>query len=161
LKLFVGLDLSTTNTGVVILNSKGNIFKHTLLSPNKAMCLEDRVVVILKSLKNLFDTYKDDYEIFACIESAALFGKGKRNELAMLNGAVYYFLKVNEIDVVLVPPSKLKKFATGNGRADKKDMLSVTPKRIASLFQSNYKKYDDVVDAYWLSKFIFFDTQSL
>jgi Holliday junction resolvasome RuvABC endonuclease subunit len=150
-KFYIGIDLSTTSTGVVIIRKEDAYLDYYLITPNKAKCLEDRVVDTLKMLQDVFEDYSDK-NIKVCIESSALYGKGKRNELAMLNGAVYYYLLLKDIDVTLVPPSRLKKFATGNGRADKSDMLSATPKTIGVLFQSKFKKYDDLVDAYWLAK---------
>jgi Holliday junction resolvasome RuvABC endonuclease subunit len=152
-KLFFGLDLSTTNTGVVAINEEGKIVIVELVSPNKAKCLDDRVVEILKELQSLYDKYSKDFEIYASIESSALYGKGKRNELAMLNGAVYFFLKVNGVETTLVPPSRLKKYATGNGRASKDDMANSAPRSFLRYVSRHYKKFDDLIDAYFLGKF--------
>lgn len=147
------MDLSSTNTGVVILDEFGTPLEVALISPNKSLKFDDRVVKILEELVNLFSSYKNEYELCVAIESGALYGKGKRNELAMLNGAVYYFLRFNKIETHLVPPSRLKKYATGNGRASKEDMANSAPKKFRERVESLFKKADDVIDAYFLAKY--------
>ena len=128
------------------------------MSPNKTLNFEDRVVETLVQLKEILYGYNlggTVENLDVAIESGALYGKGKRNELAMLNGAVFYALKFKGVKVQLVAPTRVKKFATGNGRAGKEDMLEVLPKATSALFQSKFKKYDDVVDAYHLAKYAF------
>lgn len=140
----------------MILDESGNLKDFLLVSPNKALDFDERVVVILKELKKLYDTYNvPTNELKFAIESGAIHAKGRRNELAMLNGAVYYFLKYNDCDVTLVAPSRLKKFATGNGRAGKIDMEEAAPKTLVARFSREYKKYDDLIDAYFLSRFLY------
>jgi Holliday junction resolvasome RuvABC endonuclease subunit len=154
--IYLGLDLSSTNTGLVALTEDGTIVKHALISPNKALNFEERVVETIKTISNIVEEFTDSNKyqtLRVAIEGGALYGKGKRNELAMLNGAVYYMFLLRGVDTILVPPSRLKKFATGSGRASKGEMLEALPKLTSSSFQRTYKKYDDVVDAYWLATY--------
>jgi Holliday junction resolvasome RuvABC endonuclease subunit len=154
--VYVGLDLSSTNSGMVILDYKSSLKEHFLISPTKSKDFSSRVLETLRTIRPIIDKYiTDGYNIEACIEGGALFGKGKRNELAMLNGCIYYMLLDKDIKTTLVPPSRLKKFATGNGRAGKGDMLEALPKSTSQIFQTTYKKYDDVVDAYFLAQYAY------
>ena len=155
MKLYIGLDLSSTNTGMAVLGEGGVVLKHFLFSPNKALSFDERVLEILDNiLEYIDDELNKGFDIAVAIEGGAFHGVGKRNELAMLNGVVYYSILRRKISVILVAPSRLKKFATGNGRASKEDMLNVLPDSWIELFKKQYKKYDDVVDAYHLAEFI-------
>jgi len=151
-QIFIGIDPSSTNTGVVILSASGELKDYVLVSPNKTLNFDERVVYILKVLFEIFNKYNNDAEIFVSMEGPALYGKGKRSELAMLAGAIYYFLKYNGVPIVIVPPSKLKKFATGNGRASKEEMGEAAPKKILQRFSKEFKKHDDLIDAYFLAR---------
>jgi Holliday junction resolvasome RuvABC endonuclease subunit len=147
---YVGIDPSSTNTGLVILGD--GVEKYILISPNKAKDFDGRVVDILKELKAIFDAYKG-FDIKVAMEAPSFMSKGKVSQLAMLSGAIYYFLLVNDIPVELVTPSRLKKFATGNGRATKEDMFQSAPPEVRATVSSKYKKVDDVIDAYFLAKY--------
>jgi len=155
LTYYIGIDSSSTNTGIVVLDTSGNIKDYYLISPNKALDINDRILEILKTFLKILSKYAED-NISVAIESAALYGKGKRNELSMLIGALYYLLRLEDREVFLVPPSKLKKFATGNGRASKEDMESATPTFVVQKFKREFKKVDDVVDAFWLATYCCF-----
>lgn len=80
--------------------------------------------------------------------------RGKIIDLAMLNGAIFYGLKVLGYDIILVPPTIHKKNQTGSGRAKKEDMIESLPSNVADSFYKTSKKIDDLADAYSLAKFI-------
>jgi len=142
----IGLDLSTTNSGLVELHN-GVLHKFTLISPNKEKDIYDRSAEVIENIL-LWDIPSNAKIV---IESGALYGKGKRNELAMLNGAVFYCLKMKGFDVSMIPPSKLKKWAVGKGNAKKEDMRAGIAPLILETFLNKYKKVDDLIDAYFLA----------
>ena len=145
--MYIGLDLSTTNSGVVILNEdvEFKLFSH------KSKDIYERSEVIIQDIKKYLLPIKSKIK-GACIESPAYMAKGKVAELSMLTGAVYYFLRENNVKVALIPPSKLKKHFCGNGRASKEEMIAAAPKELVTIFKKEYKKVDDLVDAYGLAK---------
>ena len=149
--IYIGIDPSSTNTGIVIFVNDEVVFK--LISPNKVKDFDERVVVILKELAKIYDAYKG-FDVKVAMEAPSFMSKGKVSQLSMLCGAIYYWLLVKNIEVTLVQPSKLKKYFTGNGRADKNEMMSIVPKDIMLQFTNTYKKTDDLADAYALAKFI-------
>ncbi len=149
--IYIGIDPSSTNTGVVIFIKDSVVFK--LISPNKVKDFDERVVAILKELKKIYDSFKG-MDVKVAMESPSYMSKGRTSQLSMLCGAIYYWLLVNNISVTLVQPSKLKKFFTGDGRADKDKMMSIVPKNIMVQFIEKHKKVDDLADAYALAKFI-------
>lgn len=65
--------------------------------------------------------------------------------LGMLHGVIRTALHWRDIPVALVPPSSLKKYATGTGNAQKPDMRMALYKR-AFLDERD----DNIVDAHWL-----------
>ena len=75
-------------------------------------------------------------------------------DLAKQNGFIYYTLKNKNFQVMYFTPSEIKKFATGNGRAKKEDMLKCIDNKIVDMFKNKYKKIDDLVDAYWIAKLV-------
>jgi Holliday junction resolvasome RuvABC endonuclease subunit len=152
--LRVGLDLSTTSSAVVLINEKGYMVDFFLIQPNKALDILDRIIVIGQEIRDILGYYKLDIQA-TNIESGALYGKGKRNELAMLNGLVYFISRDLGLETHTTPPTTVKKKATGNGRASKDDMFQALPKIIQSRFEkSEYKKLDDLTDAYHLASII-------
>ena len=68
--------------------------------------------------------------------------------LAEVVGAVKYFCHETDTKIIEVDPATLKKFATGYGRAEKADMLTM------ARLESGLKiKTHDEADAYFLMKF--------
>jgi Holliday junction resolvasome RuvABC endonuclease subunit len=81
-------------------------------------------------------------------------------DLAGLQFAIIIYLRYHlhyEPEIVIVPPPTLKKFATGNGRAEKQDMIDKVPANTLALFkEAGYKKTTglaDLADAYHLAKY--------
>lgn len=78
--------------------------------------------------------------------------------LAMIYGLVVLSIHEKHPDIFLleVPPTTLKKYWTGSGRAKKEDMFNATPKHITDLFQVAFKKTTglyDLVDSYALATY--------
>ncbi len=113
---------------------------------------------IAQRLWDLFHDYKCDHVVFEGLSFGSR-GDATRN-LAMLLGII--LAKLNT-DFFSVAPTTLKKFATGNGRADKKAMLAAiepcNPKLHSELSSMTIKagKYD-IADAYWLSRYYLQDS---
>lgn len=61
------------------------------------------------------------------------------------------------VEVKIIAPTSLKKFATKTGKSDKSAMTLAVPTETLEKFkEANYKKttgLTDIVDAYWLSKY--------
>jgi Holliday junction resolvasome RuvABC endonuclease subunit len=139
--MYLGLDLSTTNSGLVLLQDYDIKFK--LFSPSEKDIYK-RSLIIIQEIKVYTKLYIP-YIKHICIESPAYMAKGKVAELAMLTGAIYYYFKENNKQVSLIPPSKLKKFLSGNGRASKNEMINSIPQNLLNRFREKYKKVDDLM----------------
>jgi crossover junction endodeoxyribonuclease RuvC len=144
----LGLDLSLTGTGVVVLTDGKLIHKQLIKSkPNG-----DKPINELIRLCNIVSEIKEniikDIDI-TVIENLA-FGIKKTTSLTQLAGLNYLTrLMLHELGIpfVLVAPPSLKKFITGKGIAQKDIMMLET-----------YKKYgvsileDNICDAYGLAQ---------
>jgi len=147
----LGLDISSTNTGVCLLDLEGNyLFSYLIKSKKKDF--EERVIDIGEELFIIVDSIGDKIKAIG-IESVSFFSKGKVAQLAMQNGYYFYTLKNKGYNVKTYTPSSIKKFYCGNGRAKKEDMLKNTPKDVIEDFLLvDNKKIDDLVDAYAIAK---------
>lgn len=159
----MGIDQSLTCTGVCVIRQEG--FNYTVLHTESIHShktnFEDyadtlhRAKFIADRLHMIAVKYKVTH---FSIEGLSFGSKGNATRnLAILFATIC--IKLNIDFPYTVPPTTLKKFATGNGRADKKEMLSVIECHDKYLF--NYLndmtikagKYD-LADAYWLARYL-------
>lgn len=156
----LGIDQSFNSTGYVVLNDDQMIdFK----------CIQPIRDLKNKNLSKLFRAEYARSKILKVIEKhnpdrvhIEQLAYSAAGSVAKDLGGLFYILAV-EIEIVLkiplhiIPPTSLKKFATGCGTAKKRDMIAQLPLPIINQFeQANYKKttgLSDLADAYWLSKF--------
>lgn len=145
----LGLDLSLTGTGVVILTD-GKLVKQVLI---KSKPVGDKPVDELKRIEKIVDEiHKATCSLtidIAVIENLA-FGVRNATSLTQLAGLNYFVRSmclVTGIPFVLVAPTSLKKYVTGNGAAKKDAMLMETFKRWGVTMLN-----DNECDAYGLSQ---------
>lgn len=149
----VGLDLSLTGTGLVILESGPNediIRKQVLIkSKKKGDRPIDELERICKIVYDIQNELKSTMIHIAVIEGMAFMAKNSTAlvQLAALNYMVRKMLTEISIPFLIVAPTSLKKFVTGQGNA-KKDVMLI----------EMYKRYgvtildDNENDAYGLAQ---------
>lgn len=136
----VGLDLSLTCTGVVALNDDGEL----LLS--RGISTKQRGIKRLIALSDEVETLVRDLRpTVVLLEGYAYSAVGRQHAAGELGGVVRYRLhQLNpHLPIASVPPSSLKKFASGKGNAPKDAMRIAVYKRWG--FEA---KTTDEVDAY-------------
>jgi Holliday junction resolvasome RuvABC endonuclease subunit len=148
---FIGIDLSTKNTGIVVLDNKKKLKEFKLIKATEKD-IKDRSFKIIQQVFSFLSPYKNS---IIYLESPSFFSKGKVVDLAMLNGAVYYKALELGYDIRLITPSAVKKAYIGNGRASKEEMIEFTPKHILNEFQKEERKIDDLVDAYAMALYAY------
>ncbi len=163
-KVTMGIDQSLTCTGVVITQIDRDGIKSILhqeaISTVKTELepIPDTIVratVIGDRLASLQAQYMPDYIALENLSYGSV-GNATRN-LAILFGVIC--TKMDMLHPSVVPPTSLKKFATGNGKATKKDMLEAIAQSDASFFSLLNRmtikagKYD-LADAYWIAKWV-------
>lgn len=96
------------------------------------------------------------------LEGYAMGARGQVFNIGENTGVLKHHLHINRIPFVIVPPTTLKKFATGNGRATKEMMCKALydvdeSANNLDMIMFGKRKYDspisDIVDSYWLAKF--------
>jgi len=153
MKIFLGIDASSTNTGVVALDENGCYLWATLITPNKKLTFEGRVLETFRTLRLLLSKHTI---VRAGIEWSSFASRGKVADLAALNGYIYYSLLEQGVEISKLPPSTIKKAYQGKGNCKKEDMELATPSEIVSKFLLlSPKKIDDLVDAYAIAKVVY------
>jgi Holliday junction resolvasome RuvABC endonuclease subunit len=82
--------------------------------------------------------------------------KGKVFHIAENTAVLKYLLHESNIPIEIVPPTVLKKFATGSGRAKKEDMHIAFKEQTGIALTDRAKignPYSDLVDAYFLARY--------
>lgn len=148
----IGLDLSLTGTGVVILDN-GKIIGQTLIKSKPAIDGKPkdevfRIQTIVHEIVLTFIELEHRPDI-AIIEGLAFM---VRNATALVQlSALNYFTRAMLMDYhipfIIVAPTSLKKFITGNGASKKDVMLIETYKRYGVSIMN-----DNECDAYGLAQ---------
>jgi len=143
MKNFVGVDLSLTETGLVVLDRNFKILQQILVSTNPTVNIECRISEIKESIWKFFNK---DSVIY--IEGLSFGSRG--GKMLELGGLHYYIrthLYLTGFDFKTVPPTSLKKFITGKGNCKKELMLLKVYKKFGIEFDNN-----NLCDAYSLAR---------
>ena len=148
---YIGIDQSYTGFGFVVLDDKGHCHQKTLrkytLSKKENDGDGERLVRIYNDLLTFFGFYAaHGVPVYVSMEGYAYGAKLNREKLGELGGVVKLATRlVLYSEPTSIPPTTLKAFATGNGRASKEDMV-----RAAQEFDPEITN-DNLADAYLLA----------
>lgn len=123
--MILGIDQSLQSTGVCMFVDSTCAETRALAFPSVTGL--DRLAFILQGVRDVIDAGggAGSFEL-AVLEGYAYGGTGMTFHLAELGGLLRWHLAREwGIPYIVVPPSTLKKFVTGNGRADKVQMCEV------------------------------------
>ena len=140
----IGLDLSLTNTGWVILQN-GNVRAYFTIVTKPRRGIK-RLSYIKRELKKVLIVYKPKW---AVIEGYAYSPNANMAfSIGELGGIIKRLLYVRGINYLIVAPKTLKKFVTGNGNANKEMMA-----KAVHSFENCDEEFntDHEVDAYGLA----------
>jgi crossover junction endodeoxyribonuclease RuvC len=143
-KRVVGLDLSLTATGWYIFDARGEGWDGNfgVIDAPKLSGL-DRMDSLLSQVQALTDP-----TTLAVIEDFSFASKGRAVfEIGGFGYLVRHALRKRGVEMLLVAPTLVKKFATGKGNADKSLVLKEVYKRWQADFED-----DNVADAYVLAR---------
>jgi Holliday junction resolvasome RuvABC endonuclease subunit len=137
--MVLGVDLSLTATGLAHPDGSVEVFKPraegaTNLGLDRMVEIRDHVIACVPP----------DVELVV-IEALAFDGHDRNRQQAQLTGMIRAALFDRGWGFYAIPPNTLKKYATGNGHADKHEVIKAADKRLG---------YDghspDEADALWL-----------
>lgn len=144
-KVIIGLDLSLSRTGISLFWND-SLEAHTLniRSAERGM---KRLVDLEQKLK--FTLYPFREKAFVVFEDYS-FGSRGRNLFGLIEwgGVARTAVYKMGVNIITVSPKTLKKFVTGNGNANKEDMMKAV-KELWGYEATN----NDEADAYSLSRF--------
>lgn len=110
---FGGFDLSLTASGIVILDSAGNVKeRHVIKVKSKGA---ERLDEIQKQIRAIISMYNIK---LVCIEGYATGAIGKTYNIGELGGVIRLLLFRQHIPYIDPKPTQVKKFATGKGGGD-------------------------------------------
>ena len=165
---FLGIDQSYTSCGLVIIDDKAKLIKAAkFVSPVEVDKFRRAWLVSQHIQSEYINKYAPE---MVGIEGLAFSMKGNATrDLAGLQFTIVNSLRATGYDehnneftpnynLLVVAPNELKKFASGDGRADKPKLVDCLPQNVLESFQKqNFRKTTglyDVTDAYWLSRFV-------
>ena len=180
--IYIGLDLSINSTGICIYDSESKDTKYYIIGSKftkKTLDSSQNIITFIKYSKtdidkqspyhikeryktsniyNIVDEIKKIIKLYkpniATIEGVSFQSNGSIIDLAGLNYMVRKILIDNNIGTYIVPPTQNKKFATGNGQAEKDVMISAWKKAEPKVLKiPGYIKTDDIADAYFLTRY--------
>lgn len=130
--------------------------KETLDNPELELRKTYKARIICNEIKNILRTYMNNntfLNIYACIEGisyGSTHGTKSIFDLAGLNYMIRnMLLNYDEINLVIAPPTHVKKFATGMGNSNKEAMIGAFKIIYPDL---ELPKIDDICDAYFMAQ---------
>lgn len=139
-----GVDPSLQKTGIIILNSAGDIIHEELIKPKKLKGIE-RLIFIRNRMVEILNKFG---VTVVAIESYSFGSRGRATfSLGELGGVLRVGLTDAEFDFYDVSPSSLKSFIADNGAADKIMMREAV--------KAKYKldiEEDNICDAFSLAR---------
>lgn len=138
----MGADLGLNNTGIVILNRAGEVTWHDVVGTDPDELLEERI----EWISSMVLRYAQQPKTLVAVERGVHGGRFTDSRTWELAGVVKNKLYTASLPFILLTPPSVKKFATGNGRASKKQMVA------AAAAAGFVTKIEDEADAYWIAQ---------
>jgi Holliday junction resolvasome RuvABC endonuclease subunit len=165
--LFVGVDPSLTNTGVVLIGTDGSVLgaynsKLSPKVPKRSMPDFDllRLDGIARFAVDAITRHTPkcwNCRVHVAYEDYSMHSEHRAFALGELGGVLKVALFTAFGHLVTVAPTRLKKFATGTGTATKKAMVARAATESAHLTSlPRAQRTDDVCDAYFLAKYAWY-----
>lgn len=154
--MFLGIDQSYTSTGIVRIEHD-QIKEFGIFQSDKLLDIFDRSCQVASFIVK---SVKENRPTVITLEGLAFGMRGDATrDLAGLQFTIINALRrdCGFVAIHIVSPKTLKKFATGDGKAKKIEMIEKLPKKAHEMFTAGgFKKTTgmaDLADAYWLSKY--------
>lgn len=128
--IFVGLDLSLTSTGVAVLRNGTATVRRITSTPRKNATTDDTAARLDTLVAAIIGAIPASDATLVAVEGPS-FGStgGAQHERGGLWWLTRHALRVEGLDVVVVPPTVVKKYATGKGNAPKDQVLAAVVRR--------------------------------
>ena len=151
----LSLDQSFTNSGVIIFRGE-RIMHFECIKSNPEETIPERISFITKRVLFLYKQYKCSAIVCEGLAFGS-FGKSTRDLAGLLSSLeVKFYESIKLKEITKLAPTSIKKFATGSGKSNKRQMMDALPKDIYDEFyQAGYKRSSglaDLADAFFIGK---------
>ena len=153
---FLGIDQSYSSTGVVLIEND-TVLDFQKFTSDKSKDIFERCWDVVAQIRQYMQKHNPDY---IALEGLAfgMMGNATRDLAGLQFSIITVARYIDLINIDIVTPLTLKKFATGNGKAKKDDMMASLPTETLEMFKNKgFKKTTglaDLADAYFLAKFM-------
>jgi crossover junction endodeoxyribonuclease RuvC len=142
MKYFLGLDVALTNNGICLIDENAKIIKTEVFIP-KSNIIEERISEIINNI----NSFVEDYNPLIYLEGLSYGSRGRSfSEICGVHYSIRCFF-YNKSNIVIIEPTKLKKFITGKGQCKKELILLYVYKKFGEEFDNN-----NIADAYGLAR---------
>jgi crossover junction endodeoxyribonuclease RuvC len=139
--MYVGIDQSLNGTGLCLRDANDIVHATQTVDSGKLRDVERLAYVKARVTSFLSDRVK-----FVAFEGYSYNSVGRVFELGEIGGVLRLLVHEHRLSYVVIPPASLKKFATGNPRAEKEDMVEAAQR-------AGFDTEDDnQADAFFLSQ---------
>lgn len=136
MEYYIGVDLSLSATGLVVLNGIGKIVDSKILNSKKRET--ERLLDLEYQLEKAICNYIPVKSVSIFIENFSFGSRlGQAFSIGEWAGVAKALLKKKGYDYILVAPTSLKKFVTGKGNAKKELMMLEVFKKYGESFSDN------------------------
>jgi len=143
--MFVGLDPSYNEFGLIVLDHKAKIIEQKLITSDDSLEADERIIQLEKEFK-FIPNIAGLNSVY--IEGPSYSSNGK---FILQMGALHFYLRIflikHKTNFNIIAPGTLKKFVAGHGHAKKELMLLKTYKKWGEEFDNN-----NLCDAYGLAR---------
>ena len=143
--IVIGCDFGLRKSGIVALNKDFQILKHDLIRVNSIGA--ERLCDIEADFDKLTTPFTQQDEVQIFLEGYAYGAKYQRESLAELGGVMRRYFHKTALNFWVIPPTSVKMFVTGSGKASKNYMKKRTKEKWDLTFKS-----DDECDAHGLAR---------
>ena len=150
--MYAGIDLSLTNTGLIIIDEAGDIIiQKSIKTSATEIKTSDYTIARIQNIKNkIMEQLLRKNISKVAIEGFSYGSKGSALfQIAYLGYRVREAMLNNDIEFIEPSPSQLKKFVTGKGNTKKSEVMLQVYKKWGKEFSD-----DNLADAYTLAQML-------
>ena len=112
----------------------------------------DNIYIICKNIQTILQKYQDCCVLMEGVSYGSV-GSAALVDLSFLNSALRMVFKSMNIPMTIVSPTSVKKFACGNGQAEKDIMIDAWKRMDNNISGIKDIKIDDLADSYFLAHY--------
>lgn len=144
--IFVGLDLSLTSTGVAVLRNGVATVRRITSKPTPKATTDDTAARLDTLVAAIIGAIPTSDATLVAVEGPSY---GSTGTAAHILGGLWWLvrhaLRIEGLDVAVVPPSVVKKYATGKGTAPKDQVLAAVVRRYPNVDVTGNDEADALV----------------